>query len=1248
MGTPVPNSTSLAAADPRRLPICQPGGRGVVFPLGGDAELEWSYSVRGLLYGIGLLYCFLGVSIVADIFMNSIETITSKKKRIRVKNTDRFVTVRLWNDTVANLTLMALGSSAPEILLSVIDLLTRNCFSSELGPSTIVGSAAFNLLVIIAVCIVAIPDGEVRIVKEVPVFFVTALFSLFSYFWLLFIVQFNSTHVVDIWEGLVTFAFFPILVIVSYLADSGVFSCKNPEEEPAFEHLVSASKPGQGSGDQVPLGGNDLEDQSEPLSVSRAQRRSDAIRSLLGGRRTPVDLPVGVSHVELEESDPVSPFNQPPDTESDVIVEFPCSLIQAIISETETITVSVIRSGNLAGHIQVSYKTLNGSLTSERGYQQNSGTLAFAPGEAERRFEVRLESMKQTGDFSVLLANPSIQAAHNAQALTKINSGRIAKINSGRIAALPRTVGLGRRVLRVLAVANDVILDARGDEVGGEQGCLCFGTDMISVAGGQQSRVLRVPVFRRNGVLGCVSCCYRTEKLTAVPGYDFVECEGELVFEEEEQVQEVSITVLPKRLGERADQFQLVIEEPTAGAAFDPSCDGGVDRNVLTVTIQNERHSETTGFRLRMMTFLDSLINFDEARLGTANWGEQVVESFFCNGSREEQNTASVGDWMMHITVLPWKVLYAVSCPPPIYFGGWLCFLCALIHIGILSAIIRDLAELFGCVLKIQDSVTAITFVALGTSLPDLFASKSAATQDEYADASIVNVTGSNSVNVCLGIGLPWSIGAIYWHLIGASDDWVATYPEEALRQNSFFPGEGRAVFVVSSKNLSFGVIVFSISAMVCLSLLRGRRVAFGGELGGPKGSKIVCASFLVLLWVCWLALCIWNAEATRSASEQTAAVLLMLAFVIGTIICSGLAMTLFQAWTDDGPRGKRASLLGLTLGAKDTAESHAGSEGDLGARGSGSPLAAGGQPLDFVEGGAPNDASKMLNVIASMRREQARVQAIVERWVSSIRDLEATVRLRAIRNSPKEKDARVGHHDTGSSANEGLFLQVAPEEPGAEPDAGDADEPDAQPSVANPGTDTDAWHPMNLGRSDSKLGASTDAASSMDHAEPVELRKENSLLKGQLSQMSDYVATLEKQLLEKRAASSASRKSNKEKRSVRISPECLPVSTGEGVVVVRSSAAEGSVETPPFSVSFATAMSPSCTKVEGGNDSGNSNTCACMCTQRVQEPLPMLRSEADPGEADKRAALMESAIYPTSASSPVPPASDSDGILEF
>ncbi|KAI8482640.1 Sodium/calcium exchanger 3 [Branchiostoma belcheri] len=118
--------------------------------------------------------------------------------------------------------------------------------------------------------------------------------------------------------------------------------------------------------------------------------------------------------------------------------------------------------------------------------------------------------------------------------------------------------------------------------------------------------------------------------------------------------------------------------------------------------------------------------------VGTSSWREQFVEA----------------------------VLFAFV-PPTDYWGGWACFIVSIIWIGILTALIGDLASGFGCTVGLKDAVTAISFVALGTSVPDTFASKVAAVQDKYADASVGNVTGSNAVNVFLGIGVAWSIAAI-------------------------------------------------------------------------------------------------------------------------------------------------------------------------------------------------------------------------------------------------------------------------------------------------------------------------------------------------------------------------------------------------------------------------------------------------------------------------------------------------------
>lgn len=115
----------------------------------------------------------------------------------------------------------------------------------------------------------------------------------------------------------------------------------------------------------------------------------------------------------------------------------------------------------------------------------------------------------------------------------------------------------------------------------------------------------------------------------------------------------------------------------------------------------------------------------------------------------------------MHFFSVGWKVIFALI-PPPRIMKGWLCFIVALIFIGVITAIVGEVANLFGCAIGLPASITAITFVALGTSLPDTFASVQAAKQSAGADSAIGNITGSNSVNVFLGLGLPWLIGAIY------------------------------------------------------------------------------------------------------------------------------------------------------------------------------------------------------------------------------------------------------------------------------------------------------------------------------------------------------------------------------------------------------------------------------------------------------------------------------------------------------
>lgn len=71
----------------------------------------------------------------------------------------------------------------------------------------------------------------------------------------------------------------------------------------------------------------------------------------------------------------------------------------------------------------------------------------------------------------------------------------------------------------------------------------------------------------------------------------------------------------------------------------------------------------------------------------------------------------------MHFLTVFWKVLFAFV-PPTEYWNGWACFIVSIIMIGVLTAFIGDLASHFGCTIGLKDSVTAVVFVALGTSVP--------------------------------------------------------------------------------------------------------------------------------------------------------------------------------------------------------------------------------------------------------------------------------------------------------------------------------------------------------------------------------------------------------------------------------------------------------------------------------------------------------------------------------------------------
>lgn len=189
------------------------------------------------------------------------------------------------------------------------------------------------------------------------------------------------------------------------------------------------------------------------------------------------------------------------------------------------------------------------------------------------------------------------------------------------------------------------------------------------------------------------------------------------------------------------------------------------------------------------------------------------------------------GEAFWQLLAIFWRV-FAAAVPPRHYWGGWAAFLVSLALIGAVTTIIGEVATVFGCVINLKPSVTGITLVAMGTSLPDTFASMTAARTSPDADSAIGNITGSNSVNVFLGLGLPWVIASIYWKVKHDSD------------------------YTVPPGSMSFSVIMFLSCAFICFIILGLRRVLIGGELGGEGLSRNISAGILAFLWFIYV-LCV-------------------------------------------------------------------------------------------------------------------------------------------------------------------------------------------------------------------------------------------------------------------------------------------------------------------------------------------------------------------------------------------------------
>ncbi|XP_059810773.1 sodium/calcium exchanger 3 isoform X18 [Hypanus sabinus] len=868
---------------------------------------------RVIVYFVAMIYMFLGVSIVADRFMASIEVITSQEKEITINKPNgetNTTVVRVWNDTVSNLTLMALGSSAPEIMLSLVEVCGHGFKSGELGPGTIVGSAAFNMFVIIAICVYSIPDGETRKIKHLRVFFVTAAWSIFAYIWLYMILAVFSPGIVQVWEGLVTFLFFPICVTLAWIADRRLLFYKYVQKkyrtnknrgliiETEGEHPKGIEMDGKlvnshfVDGTLTALEGKEVDESRKEMirilkdlkqkhpekeldqlvemanyyalshqQKSRAFYRIQATRMMTGAGN------ILKKHVSEQAKRSNSILEVRLDTPEDLCsrIFFEPSAYQCL-ENCGAVSLTVVRKGgDISNTVTVDYKTEDGSANAGADYEFSEGTLVFKAGETQKEITVGIiddDIFEEDEHFFVRLNNLRVMELEDALE--------------------PNSVPYPKALIVSPLVATVTILD---DD---HAGIFTFECDVVHVS--ESIGVMEVKVLRTSGARGTVIVPYRTIEGTAKGGgEDFEDTYGELEFKNDETLKRAQIKIIDDEEYEKNKNFFIELKEPrmvdmssqkalllredvmggftVSGAPVFRKINLREYEVLLEVnTVMNEYDAnrkltieEEEAKRIAEMgkpilgehpkleviieesyefkSTVDKLIKKTNLALvvGTHSWRDQFMEAITVSAGEDEEDEdtgeerlPSCFDYVMHFLTVFWKVLFA-CVPPTEYWNGWACFVTSILIIGILTAIIGDLASHFGCTIGLKDSVTAVVFVALGTSVPDTFASKVAASQDYYADASIGNVTGSNAVNVFLGIGLAWSVAAIYWASQGKE-------------------------FQVEAGTLAFSVTLFTIFAFVSVSiLLYRRRPHIGGELGGPRGPRIVTAALFGGLWLLYI-----------------------------------------------------------------------------------------------------------------------------------------------------------------------------------------------------------------------------------------------------------------------------------------------------------------------------------------------------------------------------------------------------------
>merc|ERR1711884_571929 len=618
--------------------------------------------------------------------------------------------------------------------------------------------------------------------------------------WLYVILGFISYGKVESWEGLLTFIFFPLTVWTAYVAERRLLCYKwfsKAEEEgvvalggkadleargaekfkdfdedvdPALAEFernrrqyISAMKRIRLENPDISLIELEAKAREEVVSKgpkSRAYYRAQATRKMAGkedsAKAFKKQLEAEVAEAKAAEEAAAAAAAEVEEEKEDGI----CRIMfdpphYTVMESVGTFEVTIIREGgDMNTAVQVDYKTEDGTAASPGDYIEAVGTLTFGPGETQKMVTLEVlddDVFEEDEHFYIRISNLRRKDGKAFSEISVTGEDGVAKMQPSIQLGTPH-------------MATIMILD---DDHGG-----IFSFDDAEVEVVESVGTFELDLKRISGARGKVAIPYNTEDGTAKEGEHYEAQEGELIFCNEETTKTISLEIVDEESYEKNLIMYVNIGEPRQIAE---GIEGeGIDYSILDAKnpedlTEEEKvallgrpcHGDNSRIMIRIRESKEFKSSVDKMMqkannsmmVGSSSWLDQFTDAFTVQaddddeegegGEEGEEKMPSCGDYIMHFLTLPWKLIFAFI-PPTALANGYPTFVISIFMIGACTAVIGD----------------------------------------ETADNSVGNVTGSNAVNVFLGIGIAWTMAAIY-HETGCGDDPRGPY---------FFVPVGRSV----------------------------------------------------------------------------------------------------------------------------------------------------------------------------------------------------------------------------------------------------------------------------------------------------------------------------------------------------------------------------------------------------------------------------------------------------------------------